>query len=101
MRLIDADDLKVCYTGTNGKDDKASYASIITMIDNRLTVIDDKQAEKRINILIGKYVEHVATDESIPFELKQYIGALLGKLTAEISIEQYCELKEKNCDKRL
>jgi hypothetical protein len=38
MRLIDADDLKICYTGTNGKDDKACYASIRAMIDNRETV---------------------------------------------------------------
>ena len=32
-RLIDADALKSCYTGSNGIDDKASYESIRKMID--------------------------------------------------------------------
>ncbi len=38
QRLIDANELKICYTGTNGYDDKASYASIRKMIDSRQTI---------------------------------------------------------------
>lgn len=42
-RLIDAERLKTCYTGTNGLDDKAEYAAIRKMIDLQPTVceIDD------------------------------------------------------------
>ncbi len=45
MRLIDADKLKQCYTGTNGCDDKASYVSICAMIDDAPTVLDDDAFE--------------------------------------------------------
>lgn len=38
MRVIDADKLKKCYTGTNGMDNKADYLSIRKMIDNQPTV---------------------------------------------------------------
>lgn len=38
MRIIDADSLKKCYTGSNGLDDKADYLSIRRMIDNQPTV---------------------------------------------------------------
>lgn len=40
IRLIDANALKSCYTGSNGMDDKASYESIRKMIDLQPTVID-------------------------------------------------------------
>lgn len=47
MRLIDADELKNCYTGHNGLDDKASYESIRKMIDNQPTAYDiDKVVEE-------------------------------------------------------
>lgn len=47
MRLIDADKLKLCYTGTNGLDDKAEYFSIRKMIDLQLTAYDvDKVVEQ-------------------------------------------------------
>lgn len=38
MRIIEADSLKKCYTGSNGLDDKADYLSIRRMIDNQPTV---------------------------------------------------------------
>lgn len=38
MRVIDADKLKKCYTGTNGMDNKADYLSIRKMIDNQPTI---------------------------------------------------------------
>lgn len=38
MRLIDADALKLCYTGHNGLDDTATYASIRKTIDNMPTI---------------------------------------------------------------
>lgn len=34
-KFISAELLKTCYTGTNGYDDKASYASIRKMIDSQ------------------------------------------------------------------
>lgn len=47
MRLIDADKLKLCYTGTNGLDDKAEYDSIRKMIDLQPAAYDvDKVVEK-------------------------------------------------------
>lgn len=46
-RLIDADTLKSCYTGSNGLDDKASYESIRKMIDTQPTAYDvDKVVEQ-------------------------------------------------------
>lgn len=48
MRLIDADALKSCYTGSNGLDDKASYESIRKMIDVQPTAYD---VEKVVNEL--------------------------------------------------
>lgn len=38
MRIIDADNLKKCYTGSNGLDNKADYLSIRRMIDNQPTI---------------------------------------------------------------
>jgi len=37
-RLIDADELIKCYTGSNGFDDKADYVSIKEMIKHQPTV---------------------------------------------------------------
>lgn len=44
QRLIDANMLKQCYTGSNGMDNKADYASIQKMIDAQPTVIPDLTA---------------------------------------------------------
>lgn len=41
MRLIDADRLKLSYTGRNGLDNKASYASIRAEIDMQPSVYLD------------------------------------------------------------
>ena len=38
MRIIDADKLKECYTGSNGIDNKADYLSIRKMIDSQPTL---------------------------------------------------------------
>ena len=38
MRIIDADNLKKCYTSSNGLDKKAYYLSIRRMIDNQPTI---------------------------------------------------------------
>ena len=38
MRIIDADNLKKCYTGSNSLDKKADYLSIRRMIDNQPTI---------------------------------------------------------------
>lgn len=62
MRLIDADKLKECYTGSNGVDDKATYASIRVMIDNQPTAYDVKK-------VIEKLKEHnyysITVDEAV------------------------------------
>ena len=42
MRPIDADELKRCYTGSNGLDNKADYMSIRKMIDNQPTIEPSK-----------------------------------------------------------
>lgn len=56
MRLIDGDKLKICYTGTNGLDDKAEYFSIRKMIGLQPTAYDvDKVVEE-----IRKYADNVA-----------------------------------------
>lgn len=47
MRMIDAEELKQCYAGTNGIDDKASYASIGAIIDLQPTVITGKVKEAK------------------------------------------------------
>lgn len=41
MRLVDADRLKLSYTGSNGLDNKASYASIRAEIDMQPSVYLD------------------------------------------------------------
>ncbi len=48
MRLIDADKLKLCYTGTNGLDDKAEYFSIRKMIDSQPTAYDVDRVVERL-----------------------------------------------------
>jgi hypothetical protein len=48
MRFIDADKLKECYTGTNGVDDKATYASIRAMIDNQSTAYDVEKVVQKL-----------------------------------------------------
>lgn len=61
MRLIDADKLKLCYTGTNGLDDKAEYFSIRKMIDSQPTAYDvDKvigQLEEKTDIAYKRYMD--------------------------------------------
>ena len=39
-KLIDPEELKKCYTGHNGLDDKASYESIRRMIDIQKNALD-------------------------------------------------------------
>ncbi len=51
MRLIDADKLKMCYTGTNGLDDKAEYFSIRKMIDLQHTAYDVDKVAKQLEEL--------------------------------------------------
>ena len=51
-RLIDADILKQCYTGSNGMDDKASYESIRRMIDNQPTVYDTEKISQDLTEVI-------------------------------------------------
>ena len=53
MRLIDADELKMCYMGknslgTNGNDSKADYASIRKMIDAQPTAYDVEKVVKQL-----------------------------------------------------
>lgn len=61
MRLIDADPLKLCYTGTNGYDDKAEYSSIRKMIDMQPTVYGADEVEKAMRKQTPQKVTHEAT----------------------------------------
>lgn len=55
MRLIDSDKLKICYTGTNGLDDKAEYFSIRKMIDLQSTAYDVDKVVEQLEDLKRRY----------------------------------------------
>lgn len=60
MRLIDADKLKLCYTGTNGLDDKAEYFSIRKMIDLQPTAYD-------VNKVVEQMEEYVKESSDVDY----------------------------------
>lgn len=76
MRLIDADALKSCYTGSNGLDDKASYESIRKMIDSQPTAYD---VEKVVDDLKDHAIEFEAFGQCSDYvELSHAIEIVKG-----------------------
>lgn len=64
-KLIDPEELKKCYTGHNGLDDKASYESIRRMIDIQPNALDLEPLWNLYEKFVRKVAELDVTDADV------------------------------------